>query len=111
MEGAPGGGGAPEAAVSRRGLDGDGALATPVAEAADSEQRAPCRHGASIMMAALGLVPGVALLAIVAPAGVADALDALRRHAGVDHVRGGEVFQAGPGLGVVGERNCLLYTS
>ena len=105
VEGAPGGGGAPEAAVSDGGFDGDGAIAAAVVEAADGEQGAPGGHGAGVVMAALGLVPGVALFAIVAGAGVADALDALGGHAGVDHVRGGEVFEAGPGLGVVGERN------
>src|ERR1035437_3132759 len=64
VEGAPGGGGAPETAVAGRGFDGDGPLAAVVAEAADGEERAPCGHGAGVMMAALGLVPGVALLAI-----------------------------------------------
>src|ERR1019366_2551355 len=80
MEGAPGGCGAPEAAVSRRGVDHDCTLGAMVAEAADGQQRAPCGHGAGIMMTALGLIPRVALLAVVPGACVADALHTLGGH-------------------------------
>ena len=89
----------------RRGTATTEAVAAVVSKAAGGQQHGPRGHGAGVVVAALGLVPGVALLAVVAGAGVADALDAFADHAGVKHVGGGRILEAGPGLGVVRERN------
>src|ERR1039458_6760735 len=65
-EGSPRRSGAPETAEARRGLDGDGLLAAVIAEAAGGQERAPARHGARVMVAALRLVPRGGAVAIVA---------------------------------------------
>src|ERR1039458_6450614 len=77
VEDAPRGGGAPEAAVAGGGFDGDGPFAAVIAEAGKGEDAAPGGHGAGVVVAALGLVPGIALFAIVTGADVVDALDAV----------------------------------
>src|SRR6185369_9896330 len=87
MKAAPAGSRTPETSVSGRRFNRDPAIAALIVEAADGQQGAPRGHGASVMMAALGLVPRIAFFAVVTRAGVAHALDALGRHAGVDHVR------------------------
>src|SRR5579871_1923927 len=70
-----------------------------VAKATQRQDRRPGRHGARVMVAAFGLVPWIAPLAIVAEARVLDALHAFPRHAGVKHVRGRLVFDTGEHLG------------
>ena len=69
-----------------------------IAEAAQGKQRRPARHRTRVIVAALGFVPGVSSLAIVAAAAVLDHLNALCRHAHVEHESGGSILEPRPDL-------------
>src|SRR6185437_4432509 len=73
----------------------DALLDAVITKPAERRNLRPTRHRARIMMPAFGLVPGVAPLAIAAPANVADQLDPLRRHPAVQHQDRGRIFEAG----------------
>src|ERR1035441_8668704 len=88
-------------------VEGNGLPPAVIVEAAEGYHGRPGGHGAGVVMAAFGLVPGVTAFAVETKADVFDGLDAFGHHTGVDELRGYQVFNARPGFGVVGEWDFL----
>src|SRR6201999_472775 len=91
---APAGCRRPEAAELARadahpGLCYDSCPGAVIAEPAQREHGAPCRHCSRIVVAAFGLVPGIPFLAVISRANVGDTFDTFTNHPGVKHVGGG----------------------
>src|SRR6202030_3788477 len=100
-ERSPAGCGRPEAVKSLRpdARNGDHCrVRSVIAEAAQCDNSRPRGHGSRIVMAAFGLIPRIAFLAVVARTSVLDALDSFANHSRVKHQRGGGVLKSRPGL-------------
>src|SRR5690348_14826930 len=82
--------------MAHRRMDLERLINAGVAESTERQHSAPGRHGTGVMMAALRLVPRIALLAIEAQPGTPEQLDTLAGHSGEKHVRGKKVFDTGP---------------
>src|SRR4030042_4314799 len=73
-------------------------------EAREGQYGRPAGHGSGVMVAALGLVEGAALLPVVARPDVPDDLQAVSCISLVEQPDGSRVFEAGHDLGVIRER-------
>ena len=80
-------------------------MAGVVVETTGGNQGRPSAHSAGVVMTAFGFVPRIAAFAIVTAAGSGNDFETFGMHVFEDHVRGGDVFEAGPSFGEIGKWN------
>ena len=80
-------------------------------EAAEGVEERVAGGGPGVVAAALELIPGVALLAVVARANGGDDLHALLHHSGLNHVNGRRVLESVHGLAGVGDGDHRLASA